>query len=383
MYNFKFSNPVKILFGKNMIAELSKEIPANSKVMILYGGGSIHKNGVYEQVTNALKDFQWIEFAGIEPNPHYETCLKAVEKIRENKVNFLLAVGGGSVIDATKFIAAAALYDNDPWDFMLEKETITKAMPFGTVLTLPATGSEMNQGFVITKAATQEKLACGSPHTAPQFSVLDPETTYTLPTAQTANGIADTFVHVTEQYLTFPNNASLQDYFAEGILNVLIEEGGKVFDNPKDYDVRANLMWASTWGLNNWIGQGVPQDWATHMIGHELTAFYNIDHGKTLAIVLPGVLSVMRKEKAAKIIQMGERVFHISDGSAEERIDKTIQALEAFFQSIGIKTRLSDYGVDQAGIEVIVKRFQERGWQLGENGNITYDVVERILKERL
>ena len=383
MYNFKFSNPVKILFGKNMIAELSKEIPANSKVMILYGGGSIHKNGVYEQVTNALKDFQWIEFAGIEPNPHYETCLKAVEKIRENEVNFLLAVGGGSVIDATKFIAAAALYDNDPWDFMLEKETITKAMPFGTVLTLPATGSEMNQGFVITKAATQEKLACGSPYTAPQFSVLDPETTYTLPTAQTANGIADTFVHVTEQYLTFPNRASLQDYFAEGILKVLIEEGGKVFDNPKDYDVRANLMWASTWGLNNWIGQGVPQDWATHMIGHELTAFYNIDHGKTLAIVLPGVLNVMRKEKAEKIIQMGERVFHVTEGSADERIDKTIQALEAFFQSIGIKTRLSDYGVDQSGIEQIIKRFKERGWQLGENENITYEVVERILIERI
>lgn len=382
MYNFKFSNPVKILFGKGMIAEISKEIPAQTKVMILYGGGSIKKNGVYTQVVDALKDYQWIEFSGIEPNPHYETCVKAVEEIRKNKVDFLLAVGGGSVIDATKFIAAAVEYQGDPWDLISGKAKIKGAMPFGTVLTLPATGSEMNSGFVITKNATQEKLAGGSVSTFPRFSVLDPETTYSLPDVQTANGIVDTFVHVTEQYLTFDNKASLQDYFAEGILKVLVEEGRKVFNHPHDYDIRANLMWASTWGLNNWIAQGVAEDWATHMIGHELTAFYGIDHGQTLAIVLPGIMDVMRTEKEFKILQMGERVFGITQGSVQERVDKTILAVEEFFHQIGIKTRLSDYGVGAEGIEKVAERIQSRNWHLGEHENIDFQKVKEILEKR-
>lgn len=382
MENFKFSNPVKIIFGKGTIKELVKEIPETQRIMILYGGGSIKKNGVYDQVTAALKNHVWFEFSGIEANPHYETCLKAVEAIKANRVDFLLAVGGGSVIDATKFIAAAAVYDGDPWNFMTGKGRITCALSFGTVLTLPATGSEMNKGFVITKAETQEKMAGGSPFTYPKFSILDPETTYTLPNKQIANGIIDTFVHVTEQYLTFNNHALLQDYFAEAILKVLMEEAPKVFKNPMDYDTRANLMWASTWGLNDWISQGVTTDWATHMIGHELTAFYGIDHGETLAVVLPGVMDVMRKDKEEKILQMGENIFHISQGSVNERVDQTIKAVDQFFQSLGVKTRLSDYGVDEAGIQKVVSRMKERGWALGEHENITYDVVEKILKKR-
>ncbi|MEG1556335.1 MAG: iron-containing alcohol dehydrogenase, partial [Bacteroidales bacterium] len=267
MNNFKFFNPVKIIFGKGMIAELANEIPAGSKVMMLTGTGSIKKNGVYEQVIDALRKFKVVEFWGIEPNPHYETCLKAVAQIRAEKVDFLLAVGGGSVIDATKFIAASVFYSGDPWDLMTGKAKVEAAVPFGTVLTLPATGSEMNKNFVITKVATEEKLALSSVYVYPKFSVLDPETTYSLPPVQTANGIVDTFVHVMEQYLTFEQHAELQDYFAESILKVLIKESKNVFKNPRDYDTRANLMWASSWGLNEWIAQGVAEDWATHMIG--------------------------------------------------------------------------------------------------------------------
>lgn len=383
MNNFSFCNPVKIIFGKDSIPKLSKELSSDDKIMIIYGGGSIKKNGVYDQVIASLSGHKYVEFSGIEPNPYYETCMKCAEMIRKEKVSFLLAVGGGSVIDAVKFIAVAALFDGDPWDIMIGKAKVTKALPFGSILTLPATGSEMNSGSVISKAATQEKFAFNSPLVFPVFSILDPTTTYTLPTKQIANGIADTFVHVTEQYLTYNVNAKLQDYFAESILKVLIEESAKVFEMPQDYDIRANLMWASTWGLNGWISKGAVEDWSTHMIGHELTALHGIDHGQTLSIVLPGVMDVMREDKAEKIIQMGERVFNITKGSDSERIDKCIEAVDKFFQSIGIKTKLSDYNVGKDSIDIIVKRFESRNWALGEKANMTPDVVRAILMKRL
>jgi len=383
MENFKFSNPVKIIFGKGMIKELSKEISINKKVMILYGGGSIKSNGVYEQVMSALQNHQVTEFGGIEPNPHYETCMEAVNKIKQDKVDFLLAVGGGSVIDATKFIVAAACCEYDPWKLMTGEIPIRDAMPFGTVLTLPATGSEMNKNFVVTKASTKEKLACSSPFVFPKFSVLDPETTYSLPAKQTANGIADAFVHVLEQYLTAHQEAFIQDYFAESIIKVLLEKGVQVFQSPSDYDIRANLMWASTWALNEWIAQGVSEDWATHMIGHELTAFYGIDHGQTLAIVLPGVMHLLRTQKGEKILRLGKNVFGINSGTIDERIDMTIHEIEQFFRSIGIKTKLSEYGLGIDAIDPIVERFKERKWQLGEAGNIDYEMIEKILRSRI
>jgi NADP-dependent alcohol dehydrogenase len=383
MKNFKYKNPVKILFGAGMIKEISKEIAQHESVLLIYGGGSIFKNGVYQQVTEALKGRQLLEFGGIEPNPHYETCVKAIELIRKEKITFVMAVGGGSVIDATKFIVAAACYEGDAWDLMIERAPIKEALPFGTVLTLPATGSEMNSGFVITRQSTQEKMAMHSPLCFPQFSVLDPLTTLSLPALQTANGIIDAFVHVTEQYVTYPQDAPLQDRFAESILQVLVEEGGKVMTDPSNVAVRANIMWAATWALNNWIVQGVNDDWATHMIGHELTAFHGIDHGQTLAIVLPGLLDVMREYKKAKIIQMGERVFNIRTNSEEDTINQTIDAIEKFFNSLGIKTKLSDYGVTETVIPKIVKRFQERGWLLGEEERITPDIVAEILRRRL
>ncbi|SHF73426.1 iron-containing alcohol dehydrogenase [Dysgonomonas macrotermitis] len=385
MENFSFVNPVKIIFGKDTIQSLSKEIPAGSKVLITYGGGSIKRNGVYDQVVKALADFEWNEFSGIEANPHYETCMKAVQLIKEKNINYVLAVGGGSVIDATKFIVAAACFDgDDPWDILSKQATIKDALPFGTVLTISATGSEMNGGAVITKAETHDKLSFGSSKTYPKFSILDPEVTYSLPMKQVSNGVVDAFVHVVEQYVTYPVNAMIQDKFAEAILVTLITEGPKALETPENYDIRANLMWASTWALNGWIGCGVPEDWATHGIGHELTALYGLDHAQTLAIVLPGVLTVLKEQKAEKIIQFGEMVFGIYNNmSKEERINETINAVVNFFEEMQVKTRLSDYGLGQEAVNAVSNRIKERGWKLGEKENITADTVRQILTLRL
>lgn len=385
MENFSFTNPVKIIFGKNTIKEIAAEIPSDSTVLVIYGGGSIKSNGVYDQVSKALSGIKWYEFSGIEANPHYETCMKAVKLIKEEGIDYLLAVGGGSVADATKFIAAATLFEgSDPWDILSKQSPITKALPFGVVLTLSATGSEMNGGAVITKDETKEKLSFGSPITYPKFSVLDPETTYSLPVKQVCNGVIDSFVHVMEQYLTFPANAMIQDKFAEAVLSTLTVEGPKVLENPNDYDVRANLMWASTWALNGWIACGVPQDWATHMIGHEITAFYGLDHAQTLAIVLPGIMTVLKEQKAEKILQLGEQVFGIYNNmTKEERINATIDAVEGFFEEMQTKTHLSDYGLGKEVIDSVSERIRARGWKLGEKQNITSDIVKEILTLRL
>lgn len=383
MQNFTFANPVKIIFGKGTIKNIAQEISKDQKVLILYGGGSIKQNGVYNQVIEALKGYNTVEFAGIEPNPHYETCMKAVELIKKEKIDFLLSVGGGSALDATKFIAAATLYDGEPWDILAKGAKITKALPLGSIITLPATGSEMNSGGVITKAATEEKLAFGSEFTFPKFSVLDPETTFSLPTKQVSNGIVDAFVHVMEQYLTSSrDNATLQDTMAEAIAKTVVIEGPKVLADPNNYDVRANFMWAATWGLNGWINCGVEQDWATHMIGHELTAFYGLDHGQTLAIVLPGVMEVMKEQKATKICQLGREVFAINEENDDKQIELTIKAVEHFFNKVGVKTRLSDYGLGNEAIDKVVKRFEERGWKVGEKQNIDFNKVREILELR-
>jgi NADP-dependent alcohol dehydrogenase len=386
MYNFEFSNPVKIIFGKGSIPKVADEIPTSSKVLMIYGGGSIKRNGVYEQVKHALTDFDLLEFGGIEPNPHYETCMKAIEVVKKEKVDFLLSVGGGSVLDATKFIAAGALYDGeDPWDFMKHRYVIEveKALPIGAVLTLPATGSEMNGTTVITRVSTQEKMAFGSPKIMPRFSILDPECVFTLPQRQVANGIADAFVHVIEQYLTFPVDSPLQDRLAEGILLTLKEEGPKVLANRTDYEAAANFMWSATMALNGLIGAGVPQDWATHMIGHELTAFHGIDHARTLAIVLPGIMNIKRESKKAKLLQYGERIWNITEGTESERIDQAISKTIDFFNTLGIQCTLPDYKVPAETIGKISERFKARKSKLGENKDIGYKEVEAILEDRL
>lgn len=386
MNNFDFYNPVKILFGKGKIAELSKQIPAGAKVLITYGGGSIKKNGVYNQVMTALKDFNVLEFGGIEANPHFETLMKAVEVVKAENIDFLLAVGGGSVLDGTKFIAAASCYKGaDAWDILAKHAKIEAAINLGAVLTLAATGSEMNSGGVITKAASQEKLPFRSPLLFPKFSVLDPEATFSLPKRQIANGVVDAFVHVMEQYLTYPVNSPVQDRFSEGLLLTLIEEGAKAYDSEvPNYEEYANVMWAATMALNGLIGVGVHSDWATHMIGHELTAFHDIDHAVTLAIVLPGLMNHLKDKRSEKLLQYGERVWNITGGSDKERIAMTIVKTEDFFNRLGISTRLSQHNVGQDTIDIIIKRFEDREVpSIGMLSDMKIEDAAKILVDRL
>ncbi len=382
MNNFTFHNPVKILFGEGQISQLNQLIDKNTTILFTYGGGSIKRNGIYEQVTTTLKGFKVIEFGGIEPNPSHETLVKAIEIVKREQVDFILAVGGGSVIDGSKYIAAAAFIEDDPWTILTGKSSIEKALPLGTILTLPATGTEMNGNAVISKKSTSEKLAFSSPHVLPVFSILDPTVCYTLPDVQISNGVIDAFVHVMEQYLTYPVQAEVQDAYAESLLRILIDIGPKVLRDRRNYDLAATFMWTTTMALNGLIGAGVPQDWATHAIGHELTAFHGIDHAQTLAIVLPGVMSAMRQHKKDKLIRYGKNVWGLANPD-EKNIDQIILLTEAFFHSMQIKTRLSDYGVGEETITKIVKRFEERGYNLGEHANITPEIVGQILKLRL
>lgn len=385
MNNFELYNPVKLVFGKNQISKLADLLPKNAKVMVIYGGGSIFKNGVYAAVKENLSSFEWSEFGGIEPNPHFETCMKAVEAIKKHGSTFLLAVGGGSVIDATKFIAAATCFQgDDPWKLISEKAPVLDALPFGTVLTLPATGSEMNSGAVITKAATKEKMAFGSPLSFPKFSIVDPVYAASLPHRQIANGIVDAFTHTVEQYITYDVNTPLQDRYAESILKTLIEEGPKALANPQDYDAMANLVWCATSALNGQLRVGVATDWGTHGVGHELTALHGIDHARTLAIVLPGVWKVFRTEKKTKLLQYGARVWNITEGSEEERIEKTIQATVDFFESLGVPTTLDRYDLGQPTIEQVVGRFKARNWTaIGDRQLFTQDKIAEILNLQL
>lgn len=383
MNNFEFGNPVKVVFGKGSITRLSALIPEGSNVLMIYGGGSIRKNGVYEQVMDALQGFSVREFSGIEANPRYETCMKAVEIIKKHNIDFLLAVGGGSVIDATKFMAVAVDFEGDPWEILSKGAPIKKALPLGVVLTLAATGSEMNERAVISKETTHEKLNFANPLVFPQFAIMDPEVTYSLPARQVANGVVDSFIHVVEQYLTYPVNAKVQDAFAEALMKTIYDEGLKVLDHPYDYDIRANLMWAATNALNVWIGQGVPQDWSSHRMGYSLTALFGLDHAQTLAILLPGVMTYMFKEKQVKLARMGEVVFGIHQGSEEERARQTIEACEGFFRRMGLKTRLSECGIGEDALDDLAAPVDKQGWKLGEHHNIDGQVAKEIMRLRL
>jgi NADP-dependent alcohol dehydrogenase len=382
MVNFTLHNPVKLVFGKGTIAELTHLIPQGAKILMIYGGGSIKKNGVYEQVRQALAGFEVVEFGGIEANPRYETCMKAADLAKKEKVGFLLAVGGGSVLDGTKFIAAAATYvSGDPWEILESHVPVKAAVPLGCVMTLPATGSEMNTYSVISRDSTGEKLAFGSDHVYPKFSILDPETTYSLPMRQTENGIVDTWVHVMEQYMNDVECSALTSRMAESVLKTLTEMAPKVKANPEDYQVRAELMWCATVGLNGWLGLGAAaQDWATHMIGHELTALYGLDHARTLAVIMPAVHRFEIKRKQARLAQFGKRVFHIVEGDEATRAAQAIDRMEKFFQSIDVPTRLSEYKIDAAvAAKQVSERLAKRGAKLGEYGDIGPAEVEKII----
>lgn len=382
MNNFSYRNTTQIHFGEGQIAKIRDEIPADARVLITYGGGSIKKNGVMDQVQTALEGITFFEFGGIEPNPHFETLMKAVDVVKQENITFILAVGGGSVIDGSKFIAAAALYPTDPWEIIQSYGAkVTQALPLGCVLTLAATGSEMNNGAVVTKAATQDKLFFFSEHVYPKFSVLDPTTTYSLPPRQTANGVVDSFIHVVEQYITYPVNAKVQDRMAESLVLNILEDGPKALENPTDYDVRANLMWTATMALNGLLSTGVPADWATHLIGQEITGLYGLDHGQTLAIVIPAVWTYKKEAKKAKLLQYAERVWNITEGDDDARATAAIENTRQFFEQMGVKTHLSDYGLDRSAIAAVVAKLEEHGHvKLGEHADITPTDVAAILE---
>ncbi len=384
MENFEFYNPVRILFGRGQISALSSQVAVGAKILLCYGGGSIRKNGVYQQVLNALSEQIVYEFSGIEPNPEYDTLMEAVDIIRRENIDLILAVGGGSVIDGCKFIAAAARFEGDPWDILAKGADIDDAVPLGTVLTLPATGSEMNYFSVVSRRATGDKLHFSSELVFPKFSILDPEVTYTLPARQMANGVVDAFTHTMEQYLTYPVNAHLQDRFAEGILLTLIEEGPRALSEPENYDVRANIMWCATMALNTLIGSGVPADWATHMLGHQLTACYGLDHAQTLAVVLPNMMRYKQARKRDKLLQYAERIWGIVDGDEQARIDQAIMKTRDFFESLGVKTRLRDYDIESVDVNSIIAHLKRHNMTaLGEHQDITLADSEKILAQCL
>ena len=391
MLNFTFQNTTKIHFGEGQIAKIAKEIPKDKKVLMLYGGGSIKNNGVYQQVADALAGHQWSEFSGIEPNPKYDTLMKAVKQIQEEGIEYLLAVGGGSVIDGVKFISVAVPYitermienaqaeNNDPWNILTQRAKTSSALPIGCVLTLPATGSETNTGAVVTRDG--DKLAFASPFVRPLFAVLDPQVTTSLSERQTANGVVDAFVHTMEQYLTYPVDGKIQDRFAEGILHTLIEEGPRVLAEPDNIDVRGNVMWAATQALNGLIGAGVPQDWATHMIGHELTAKYELDHGRTLAIVLPAVMKLKREQKREKLLQYAARIWSIDTSNEDQAIDLAIAKTEEFFKQMGMPVRLADADIPATDIPELIEKLTAHGMVvLGEHRDITPEESRKIFE---
>lgn len=376
MKNFIFQNPTKLVFGKGQIEKLSELIPEDVNLMITYGGGSVTKNGVYDQVKNALIGRNYTEFWGIEPNPKVETLRKAIKLGKENEIDFILAVGGGSVLDGTKLVAAGITSDIDAWDIVLSGQAENQ-IPFASVMTVPATGSEMNGGAVITREETLEKYAFGGEY--PLFSILDPEVTYSLSEYQIACGLADAYTHVLEQYLTTTGQSRIMDRWAEGLLLSIIEIAPKIKENPKDYDLMADYMLSATLALNDFIRMGITQDWVTHQIGHELTALNGITHGHSLAIVMPGTLRVLKQQKHDKLLQYGERIFKITEGSEEEKVNNAIEKTEEFYRSLGLTTRLTEVGVGLETIETIAVRFNKRGVAFGENHNVTGDVAREIL----
>ena len=381
MKNFSFRNPTKLIFGKGTISRLASEIPAGSKIMVTFGGGSVKTNGVYEQVANALRGMDFIEFWGIEPNPKIETLRRAVDICKHENINFLLAVGGGSVLDGTKLIAAAVRYPGDPWDLVRDNSRIGEIIPFADVMTLPATASEMNRNAVISSTTTKEKF--GMKVDYPVFSILDPQTVASLPKYQIAAGIADTFIHVMEQYMTVAGESPLMDRWSEGIIQTLIETAPKVLADTPDYDSMADYMLCATMGLNGFIAMGVTEDWATHQIGHEITAINGITHGHTLAIVFPGMLRVLRDQKLDKILQLGERVWGITEGTPEQRAERTTEAVENFFRSLGLQIKLHEVGVGMETVLEIERRFNQRGVAFGEGANVNGSLARRILENVL
>ena len=388
--NFIFHNPTKIVFGKDQIPSLSTLIPKDKKVLITYGGGSVKRFGTLDRVREALADYEIGEFGGIEANPTYETCMRAVELIQKEGFDYILAVGGGSVIDGSKFIAAAAEFDGAPVNIFAKGvgtgEEVKSALPLGTILTLPATGSEMNGTAVITFKEKEAKVSFNSIKVYPAFSILEPELTYTLPKRQLANGVTDSFVHILEQYLTYPvGGARVQDGFSESLLRTLIEIGPEVIDEEKqDYAIRADFMWTATIALNRLLSTGVPGDWSTHALGHEITVLNHTDHARTLSAILPAVLSVRKEAKFDKLVQYAENVWNIQEGSDEVKADAAILKTAAFLKSIDMPVSLTEIDVKQEDIDYLVKQLEAHGnTAISERGDQTLAVSRAIYEKAL
>ena len=381
MQNFTYYIPTKIHFGKDKVFEIVNEIPAKSKIMLTYGSGSIKKNGIYEQVKQILNTYEVVEFGGIMENPTSEYLQKAIEFARNEQVDYMLAIGGGSVIDATKFISAGYFYDGDAWDFVTKKIPITKTIPFGTVLTLPATSSEMNFISVISNTATQEKYSFRDDALFPKFSVIDPEYTFSLSKKQLGYAICDSFLHVMEQYMNTANTALLQNYMSESLLTILLEEGTKAmqFETP-DYNNRANLAWAQSWCLNGMIQAGVPTDLATHKVGHELTALYNITHAPSLGVTYPSVLRMIKTLRKPKMLRFAKAIMHVNASTEDETMNVAIEKTIQFFNAMGISHRLCDYNIPLNAYNVVCDRFIQRG--LNVIGNMQ-DINVNALRPQL
>lgn len=383
MHNFQFHNPTRICFGRGEIATIADQIPQTARVLVLYGGGSIRQNGVYEQLQQALANHQWQAMPGVSPNPQYEQLMQAVELVRREQLDFVLAVGGGSVIDGGKFVAAAACYEgSDPWDLLAKGDPVLSALPLGCVLTLPATGSESNPVSVISRG--KAKLSFRSPKVQPRFAVLDPSVTFSLPPRQIGNGVVDAFVHVLEQYLTYPVGGDVQDRLAEGLLMVLRDNGPRALKEPDNYEVRANIMWAASLALNGLIGRGVPQDWSCHAIGHQLTALYGLDHAQSLAVVLPSLLREMADAKQDKLCQLARRVWGNAREDRALQVEEAILRIDNFFRQMGVATRLTDYGLHEGCIAAVCSNLKRFGLTaLGEHKDIDPERVARILQQAL
>jgi len=377
LFEFNYHNPTQIFFGPNSFTHLRELIPRNAKIMMLYGGGSIKLNGVYEQVTQVLAGYDWVEFSGVEANPTLETLNRAVEVVRASKLDFILAVGGGSVIDGAKFIASAALYQGDGWDIVSGKHVIQQALPVGVILTLAATGSESNAGAVVTRAATHEKRVFFVPPARPRFAILNPRVMESLPDRQLENGLVDAFVHVCEQYLTYPVGALVQDGYAEAVMRAL-NTLANTFDQRRELGWMQNLMWAANQALSGIIGVGVPLDWATHRMAVELTALYGIDHGRTLSILQPWLLRETIAAKRAKLEQMGRNVFGLTHPSA----DDTIVAIENLYRSVNMPVHFRDTGINapDAALRIMQAIRAHGNAALGGHAELDDTKTERIIR---
>ncbi|MEH7273449.1 iron-containing alcohol dehydrogenase [Neobacillus vireti] len=372
MQNFTFWNPTKLIFGKDQLDQLKNEIPRyGKKVLVVYGGGSIKRSGLYDKVIHLLNEIgaKVYELPGVEPNPRITTARKGVEICKNEGIDLLLAVGGGSVIDCTKLIAAGAKYDGDAWDLVIKKAGVKDALPFGTVLTLAATGSEMNSGSVITNWETNEKYGWGSPFTFPKFSILDPVHTFSVPRDQTIYGIVDMMSHVLEHYFHLDENTLFQDRMCESLLITVMETAPKLLENLESYEHRATILYSGTMALNGILNMGYRGDWATHNLEHAVSAVYDIPHGGGLAILFPHWMKHNLKVKPERFKQLAVRVFGVDpEGkSAEEAGLEGIAKLREYWNRIGAPSRLADYDIDDSKIELMA----DKAMIYGEFGNFT------------